>query len=97
MMNTAAEEDSLRVDCKVLEIFAVPVAFIVFENILKNLSHCEIIFAVLIPVDIPAEFCSFAEVIEVLFLFERKVIPSGDLITHDFNVSEFIDEILEIR
>ena len=96
MMDTIAEEHSLRVSLKLLIFFSGTVSLIVLNNIFKYLTNSKIILAILYPDDVTAIFSRFAEMIHILLLLKRKFIPTRDLISHYLEVSKFINQILKI-
>ena len=96
MMDAAAEEYAFRIDEELVVFLAGTVALVIFNDVLQHLSHCEIVLAVLVPVNVPSEFCSLAQVIDILFLFQCQFFPPGNLIPHDLDISKLIHEVLEI-
>ena len=95
MMDAAAEEYSLGIYHELVEFFGGAVAFVVLDNILENFPDGKVVFAVLVPIYIPAILCSLAEMIYIFFLFQAELVPSRNLITHNLDVSKFIDKVLE--
>jgi len=96
MMYAVAEEHSFGIYGKILEILAVPVPVIVFENALENFPYRKVVLAVLIPQDIPAVFSRLSQMVDVFFLLKCQFIPPGYLITHYLQIRELVDKIPEI-
>ena len=96
VMDAVAEEHPFSIYSKILEIFAVPVPVIIFENILKSLPYPEIVPAVLVPDDIPAVFCGFAQMVDILLLLKSQVLPAGNPVTHYLDIRKFVYKVLEI-
>ena len=95
-MDTAAEEHALDICQQLSELLGGPVTFVAFHNVLEDFADCQVFFAVLVPVDVPAVLRCFAQMIDVFFLLERQLFPSRNPVTHNFHVCKFIDEILEV-
>ena len=95
-MDTAAEEHSLDICHQLSELLGGPVTFVAFHDVLEDFADCQVFFAVLVPVDVPAVLRCFAQMIDVFFLLKRESVPSRNLVTHNFHVCKFVDEILEV-
>ena len=59
------------------------------------MTHSEVVFAVLVPEDVTSVFGCFGEMIGVLLLLESQVFPTGNLVSHDFEVGKLVDGIGE--
>ncbi len=91
-----AEEKSLGIYRKVLEFLAFAVALIVIENVLYSLPDRKVIAAELVPDDVAAVFRGLPEVVDIRLLLYAEAVPFGNLVTHNLQVCEFIDEVLEV-
>ena len=96
MMDSVAEEKSLRISLECLEILARAVSLIVLENVLDNLPDRKIISAVLHPDDVAAIFCRLGKMIDIFLLLKCQFIPSRHLIPHNLEVRELVHKVLEI-
>ena len=94
-MDAVAEEHAFCVDHKVLIISAFLIAIVRIEDSLESLTDGEVVLEILVSEDIAAAFCSFTQIINVLFLLQRQLVPTRNLITHNFQVGEFVNKILE--
>ena len=96
VVDAVAEEHSLSVCLELRPALASAVSLVVLKDVLEHLAHFKIVLAVLHPDDVTAIFCRFCEVVYILLLLERKVVPSRNLIPHDLEVCEFVDQELEV-
>src|SRR5574344_126626 len=96
MMNAVSEEHSFGIYCKVLEILTFSITFIVVQDIFQYMTQREVIFTILVPVNVATPFCSLAQMISILFLLKSKAVPSRYLITDDFYISELVYQVPEI-
>ena len=96
MVYSVAEEHSLGIYEEVGVVSAIPVAIVLFNDVLKYIAHVQIVSAVLVPVDVPAVLGGFAQMVDVLLLSERQVFPSRNPVSHDLDVGELVNEVSEV-
>ena len=96
MVYSVGEEESLCVDDEVFEIGALAVSGVILKHLLDSLAEFQIVFAVLVPVDVAAPLCGLGEVIDIFLLLQAQLFPSGNVVAHHFQVGEFVDEVFEI-
>ena len=95
VVHAVGEEQALGIDREGFEVSAFAVALIILEDVLHGVAHAEVVLAVLVPEDVPAELRGFGEVIGVFLLLEGQAVPAGNLIAHHFQVREGIHGITE--
>ena len=96
MMNAVGEEYSLGIYEEVLELLTVAVAFVFVEDVLDDSADTQVVFAVLVPVDVASPFRSLAEVIDIFLLLEAEVLPSFYLVPDDAKIGKFVDKVFEV-
>ena len=95
-MYAVAEENSLGIYLELGVFLAVALSLVVFNDILKGVADGQVPFAVLSPDDVPAIFCSLAQVLDIFLLSNREVFPARDFVSHDLKVSELIYKIVKL-
>ncbi len=96
VVNPVGEEQPFRIDEELMEFFALPVAVIFVQDVLYQMSDRQVPLAILIPGDVATVVRGFREMVDVFLLPEGKVLPAGNLETHDLQVGEFIKQIFEV-
>ena len=56
----------------------------------------KIVLAVLNPDDVAAILCSLCKMVYIFLLLQSKIVPTMNLISHDLEICELIDKILEV-
>ena len=85
----------LRIQLECLPVLTAPFSFVGIEHILKDMAKRNVPLAVLIPGYVPSPFCGFRKMIDIFFLAEGKVIPTGNLIPYYIKVRKLFNKILE--
>ena len=96
VMDAVAEKNTLGIDHKLLEIIAFAIALIAIENGLQGLTDHEIMLIVLVEEDVAPRFGGLAQIIKVFLLAQGQVFPARDLVAHDADVGELVDEVFEV-
>ncbi|KAF5037248.1 hypothetical protein DSECCO2_566610 [anaerobic digester metagenome] len=96
VMDAVAEPYPFGINHKIPETVAFAIAGVVLHNILEGAPDGQVVFVVLIKQNVAAGNGCLAEIINQFFLFGRKFIKSGNLVTHDFQVGELLQQKPEI-
>ena len=94
-MRADFEMQPLGIDDELLEFRAVAVAFISVEDLLDHMADGQVPLAILVPGDVASPLGGLGQVIDICFLLEGEAFPSGNTVTHHFQVGELVDQITE--
>ena len=95
VMYAVAEEQSLCIFRKCLELTAFAVSGIVLENILHCVPQLQVIAAVLVPEYVAAPLCGLREMVGVFFLLKAEFVPAGNLVAYNLCVGKLVNGVFE--
>ncbi len=96
VVDAVGEEYPFGIDQKILIFSCFRINGCVLQNGFQRMADAQVVFAVLVPEDVPAVLGGFCQVIGVFFLLQAQVFPARNAVAHDFQVCEGINRVLEI-
>ncbi len=91
MVGTVAEFHLLEVFFKRQELFILTVAGIIAMDALQKGSELQVILTILIPKDVAPGKGGLCEIVDKLFLVERKLVETGHRVTEHLHIGETVN------